>query len=130
MPDLKMNPAGGMVTTVIRILKQHVGVTAIDLWDDSDHNGRPDKFLKRLKDYNDRENQPIDLDLPDALDDKVVQWIWMPSQPPQSTEGWEVEIDVTQGGKSLPSMPLRLSGDYPEGQGFGVFQTWYRLVKS
>jgi hypothetical protein len=130
MPDLKMNPAGGKVTSVIRILKAHVGVTAIDLWDDTDHNGRPDLFLKRVKNYNDRENEPVELAQPDDLDGKIVQWIWMPSQPPQSIEGWEVEIDVTQGGISLANMPLRLAGDYPDGQRFGIFQTWYRLVKA
>src|SRR4051794_35418318 len=109
MPDLKMSATGGRGSTAIRILKQHVGVTAIDVWDDTDHNGRPDQFLRRAKAYNDHENEPIELDEPGALDGKVVQWIWMPSQPPQSTDGWEVEIDVTQGGKSLPNMPMRLA---------------------
>lgn len=128
MPDLKMKPAGGPLSTTIRILKAHVGVTAIDLWDDSDHNGRPDQFLMRVKQPNQNENESVGLGAAAALADKVVQWTWMPSQPPLSNDGWQVEIDVSQDGQSLAGMPMKLAGDYPDGQGFGIFQTWYRLV--
>jgi hypothetical protein len=132
MPDLKMDPAAGAVTTEIRILKQQIGVTAVDLWDDTDHNGRPDRFLSRLKSPGDRENQPLEIGTPVALADKVVQWIWMPSQPPAggpgSGEGWAVEIDVRQNGQPLAGTPMRLAGDYPPGQGYGLYETWFRLV--
>ena len=128
MPDLTIKKKGGPISSRVRILKQHVGVAAIDLWDDTDHNGRPDQYLKRVKKPNEKENQFVDIGSPGALDEKVVQWIWMPSQPAQSTEGWEVEIDVRQGGKSLDDMPLRLAGDYPAGKRFDIQETWYRLV--
>jgi hypothetical protein len=128
MPDLKIDRAAGALTTRIRILRQHVGVTAIDLWDDTDHNGRPDRFVARLKAPGETENEPFALGVPAVLVEKVVQWIWMPSQPPGSAEGWEVEIDVSQAGRSLDGMPLRLGGDYPPGQGYGLYETWFRLV--
>ncbi len=128
MPNLKMGSTGGPIVTSVRILKAHVGVTAIDLWADTDHNGRPDQFLKRIKQPNQDENGQIALGSPAELDGQVVQWIWMPSQPPMATDGWEVEIDVTQNGQSLAGMPMRLAGDYPDGQRYGTFETWYQMV--
>jgi hypothetical protein len=130
MPDLKINAKGGPVTTKVIIQKQHVGVTSVDLWNDSDDNGRPDAFIKRIKQPNENENQPVALGNASDLGNKVVQWIWMPSQPPGQKDGWQVLIDLQQDGKSVAGMPVTLNGDYPDAQAYGLFETWYRLVNS
>jgi hypothetical protein len=133
MPDLKIKASGGPVTTRVVIQKQHVGVTSVDLWNDSDGNGRPDAFIKRIKQPNEKENQSVPVGSAAELANKVVQWIWMPSQPPDQQgqkEGWQVLIDVQQDGKSVADMPLTLTGDYPDGRAYGLFDTWYRLVVS
>ena len=124
--QVAVDRSGGPVTTSVRILRQHVGNTAVDLWLDSDHNGRPDKLLKRLKDPTDDE-VVVELGTPETLKDKVVQWIWQPSQPSGSAEGWKVSIDVRQDDKSLPGFPRELSGQYPP-EKWGLFQTWVKLV--
>jgi hypothetical protein len=124
--QVAINPNGGAVTTSVRILRQHIGNTAIDLWLDSDHNGAPDKFIRRVKAPADPA-ESANLGNPQDLHEKVIQWIWQPSQPSHSNEGWLVSIDVQQDGASLAGFPRQLSGEYPP-EKWGLFQTWVKLV--
>jgi hypothetical protein len=120
---------GATISASTRILT-HIGITAIDLWEDKDANGRPDRFLRRLKNWSERENEIVDLGTPAELTGKVIQWLWMPSQPPDSQDGWSVELDLRQGGHNLERFPLPMSGVYPVGQKFGLFETWAKLVSA
>ena len=125
--EVDVKAGSGAISTSIRILRQHIGNTAIDLWLDSDHNGRPDRWVKRFKGPNEREGELIELGSGLLLQDKVIQWIWQPSQPSELAEGWKVSIDLKQGGKSLPGFPRELTGQYPPDK-WGIFQTWVKLV--
>jgi len=127
MPSqVTINAAGGPITTSVRILRQHIGNTAVDLWADADHNGAPDAFLKRVKAPTDRE-EVVNVGNASDVRGKVVQWIWQPSQPSNSVEGWEVSIDLRQDGSSLTGFPRPLNGAYPQ-EKWGLFQTWVKLV--
>jgi hypothetical protein len=117
---------GGRITTSVRLLRQHIGNTAIDLWLDTDHNGAPDKFVERIKQPTDAV-ETVEVGKPQDVRDKVIQWIWQPSQPSNSDEGWLVRIDVQQEGQSLPGFPRDLHGEYPP-EKWGLFQTWVKLV--
>jgi hypothetical protein len=134
MGNLITIAASGALATSLRVLKAHIAVSALDLWDDADHNGRPDTYLARIKAPNRGENEPVQLGDPATVNGKIIQWIWMPSLPPGSDEDWSVEIDVAQADpktgsmRSLPDFPMSLSGAYPPGQSYGMFQTWFRLV--
>jgi hypothetical protein len=120
--------AGKPVFAGIEVI-DHIAVTSLDLWDDEDANGRPDRFLRRIKNPNQAENELVEIGAAEALIGKVLQWIWMPSQPPDSTDDWIVRLRVEQGGKALPNFPLRLQGSYPSGQTTGIFQTWIRFER-
>jgi hypothetical protein len=124
--QVTINPNGGKIVTSVRILRQHIGNTAVDLWLDTDHNGGPDKWFRRLKDPSAAVDS-ADVGTPADVRDKVVQWIWQPSQPSGSSEGWKVSIDLRQDGHSLAGFPRELSGEYPS-EKWGLFQTWIKLV--
>lgn len=128
MPDLKIKTNDGVVIARVVIQKAHVGVTSIDLWELSHGSGRPDAYLRRIKPPNEKENQFVVIGTPETVANKVVQWSWMPSRPPTGTEGWEVSIDVQQDGGSVKGMPVTLAGDYPDGRGYGLYESWFRLV--
>jgi hypothetical protein len=126
--DVEVPRDTGTLRTQLRLLKQHVGVSALDLWDDVDHNGRPDSYIRRLKEPNSGENVVVDLGRPAPLIGKIVQWIWMPSLPAHTREDWAVEISITADGTELLG-PLELSGKYPEGKTYGLYQTWFRFIE-
>lgn len=112
------------IETRIRLM-EWVGVTAIDLWNDIDGNGTPDKYESRQKNPNSSENEYIDIGRGHDLVGKVVQWSWMPSRPTTSPDDeWIVEIDVRQNGVSLAGFPLTSRGPFPEGKKHGLFQVW------
>jgi hypothetical protein len=125
--DVTIEAGNGGISAGVLIF-EHIGVTAIDLWADEDGNGRPDRFVRRLKDWNDRENQLIAIGSATELAGKIVQWVWMPSQPLTTNDGWRVALHLKQGTRDLGQFPVELSGAYPAGQKYGLFETWARLV--
>lgn len=124
-----IDPSGGTIRAGIRVI-DHIAVTALDLWDDTDRNGRPDLFLRQIKDPNVEENRIVEIGEPSGILGKVLQWIWMPSQPPDSADDWVVELHLEQAKTPLEGFPLRLRGPYPSGEKYGLFQTWVRFVEA
>jgi hypothetical protein len=125
--DVIIDVENGSISAGVLIFG-HIGVTAIDLWTDEDGNGRPDKFERRLKNWNDLENQIVEIGTVSELKGKIVQWVWMPSQPPDTDAGWTVALQLKQGARHLSGFPLELSGVYPGDRKYGLFETWARLV--
>lgn len=127
--DVKLQKNGGVIAAGVRVI-DHPAATWLDSWLDEDGNGRPDKYRSRVKAPNDRENQVIDIGDPSALLGTILQWVWMPSQPPNSVDDWVIELHLKQNGVSLEGFPLKLTGKYPDGKKYGLFETWCRFTEA
>ncbi len=126
---IPIDPNGGPIRAKLAIHNAHIGVYAVDIWNDNDSSGGPsagDTFVRRAKDYLDAAPD-TEIGVASALNGKIVQFIWVVRKEPSDSSDCRVELDLTQGGKSLPGFPQSLSTPFRDGKHHDIFQVWYYL---
>lgn len=119
------------VSAQLEILNAQIGSYAIDLWNDTDASGgfsNADTFLRRAKGLDDRRSGEVPLGMGAELSDKFVQFIWNVTRTDNDTNPTRVRITLRQGADVVPGFPTTVEAPFPDGENYGIFQTWFLLV--
>lgn len=135
---LRLSKNAGDVYSKLTILRQHIGLSSVDLFEDIDQNGTADKVIGRLKQPGVQEGEWARLGGPDDLNAKILQWVWMVAKPPSSAEPCEVRLQVAQFSSApaptaaAPGAQLALdrtiATNFPVGGHHGTFDIFFLVV--
>ncbi len=121
------------VSAQLEILNAHIGSYAIDLWNDTDASGgfsNADTFLRRAKALDDFGSGEVPLGTGAELSGKFVQFIWNVTRTEHDTLPTRVRITLRQGSEVVPGFPKTVEAPFPEGENYGIFQTWFLVAGS